>query len=713
MADKQLKLDDTKKIEIGQYLTTLRNIETQNRADLDTNIDEYWSRHFGTYSAKKNKNFPWSGSADIQTGIVQYSDSAIEGRFCNGINSLKFLSIVSRTSKVSADSAKNVENFFNNYWYHKTGVKKVILDFFQYTVVEGTGFLKIVPKKKNKKVKKYKFMEMFSNLKDKVLQPILGQDGQMQTEEKERDEFVGAVWENVKTNSIGFERAEGSLKNAGYVFNRFKLSPLQIWEKKEKSGWYNVDDILLKGVANPVPIVEADANQDKQNSEQTKNDYQGFDNTVSMKKIFYEWWMSYNMGTAEKPDYRYMMFVQSHDTGKLVYHEENAFFDTRKPYVSAPCWRVAGRIVGQGMPQRIGVLNDTIDTLFNQALDNNTRANTVCGVMVSQPGVDIEKFTGAPGQYMPVKSLDMIKNFDFPNRLGDINALLQAIMSLIERKSIVNDESMGRNTQQNRRNTARGTSMILQQYALNLDLLMQNIQEALREAVYQTMQCLYEFMPNEGIKYSYKNPKAGQEINPGQSQAIEPEFVEGTLKREDLEYIDDWDIGILQGVVDVMVNAEKQSATMILQAFGNDQTGEIDNFFVKKWFSEVMAPRQAKEIMRTPKETQMIKMVQQQAQVLQQKEKMIAMQSQKLDTALQQHQQRMIGEKAELEEAKFLHELEKAGVPDIEKVHRLEAFRQHYIAREKARSMGLNPDEAVKIPQGQPQGQPQPPQAGQ
>lgn len=708
----ELKLDDTKKVEIASYLNALRAIETQNRADLDQNMDEYWSRHFGLYSSKKNKNFPWAGSADIKTGIVQYSDSAIEGRFCNAINSLKFISIVSRTSKGSADAGKRVENFFNNYWYHKSDVKKVILDFFQYVVVEGTGFLKIIPRKISKKIKRYIFQEMFSNLKDKIIKPIMGDNGQMQTEEKEREEFLGAIWENVKTNSIGFERAEGSLKTAGYIYNRFTLSPAQIWERKEKSGWYNVEDILLKGIANPMPAVEVDANQDKQNSEQTKNDYQGFGNSISMKKIFYEWWMQYNIGTAEKPEYKHMMFVQSVDTGKLVYHEENKFFDNRKPYVSSPCWRVAGRVIGQGMPERISALNDAIDTLFNQALDNNTRANTVCGTIVDQPGIDISKFTGAPGQYMPVKSEVMIKNFDFPNRLGDIQTLLNTIMTLIERKSIVNDYGMGRETQQNKRPTAKGTAMILQQYALNLDLLMQNVQECLKDAVYQTMQCLYEFMPDEGIKYSYSNPKSGQEVNsgqplqPGQQPQVEPEYLEGVLRREDLEYIDDWDIGILQGAVDVMVNAEKQAATTMLQAFGQDQSGEVDNFFVKKWFAEVWAPRQAKEIMRTPKETQMIKAVQQQAQMQSQKEQLLNSQAQKMDAMLQQHQQQMIGEKAMLEEAKFLHDLEKQGVPDIEKVHRLEAFRQHYIAREKASNMGLNPDDAVKMPQGQTEAQP-------
>jgi hypothetical protein len=688
---KRIEIDDRKKKEIANYLTTIYNLESANRNDLDSNIDEYWSRYTTQYSAKKDKNFPFVGSCDFKGGIIEYSVSGVVGKFKNAVNSIKFASIISQTSKESAASAKNVENFINNFWYRKAGAKKVILALFQMLVVEGTAFIKVIPKRQVKKVKRFKFREMISNVVNKVRQYLPGQDGQIQTEDKERDEFLGAIWENVPTTKVMFDSSASSLEKSTFQMTEFDLSLSQINNKIKNDGWYNTEKIFKGVQANPQPTIKTTTNTDKGQSEQTKNDYQGFNNLLTTKKTFLEFWVEYNMGTVDEPDWQEMQFIQSYDTKELVWHDENRFFDKRRTLLSCPCWEVSGKIVGEGIPQRLASLSDEFDRLFNQATDNNTLSNTITGTIVEQPGMDIEKMTMQPGQFIPVKAHDNIKQFQFTNRLGDIQVLMQNLMILIERKSLVNDYSMGRGDSTNKKQTARGTQMLLQQQALALDALMQNVQELLRDAIYMTLQDLYEFMPNEGIKYSY------------QDEATQT-YKEGVLMRSDLEYIDDFDIGVLQGVVDVMVNAEKQAAQLLLQAFGQDQTGETNTYEIKKNFATVFAPRKAHDIMREPKEIQQLKMIQAKGQELMQKEQMINQQAAQLDQVMKQHQAHMIGEKAQFEEDKFMYELGKKGVPPQEAQVLLVQFRKAHIAREHAKMAGMNPDlaDGVPTPQEQP-----------
>jgi hypothetical protein len=694
---KKLNLSTEKKKEIASYLSELYSVAEMNDRDMSMRIDEYWNRNTGQWSAKKDKSFPWKGSADIQTGIVQYSVAGIEARYSSAINSIQFCSISSQVSEASNNAAKNAQNWINNFWRHKSSVNNVLLEAFQYETVEGTFFIQIVPDVSKKKVKKFSFKKMISNIKNIALQPIVGKDGEMQTEDKTIDDFIAARWVNVPRRLIKFDNSVNHLSKCHWICIEFEKSPAEIYElsKRKENPWYSVDKILKSTRPNDMPEQKLNANEQDM-SEQTKNDYIGYIHTLTSKKAFRQWWLSYNIGTSEAPGYRDMSFITSKDTSELVYDEENSFFDKRKPIVSGPCRRIAGRIDGQGIPMYIGSLNDAIDTLIDQALDNNTLANTVTGTAIPQPGFDPDKVTIQPGKWYPVKAHDNLKQWVFSNRLPDIAALEGILQGFIERKSLVSDYSLGRESQLNKHPTMRGTAMLLQEYGLNLDPLMQNTQEALKEALKQTLQCAYEFMPEKGITYSYQDKET-------------QEYKQGTLTRADLEYLEDWDIAVLQGAVDVMTNAEKQNAMQLFQTLGQDQTGEVDTFFVKENLAEKLAPRDKNKVMRSPKEQQAMQMMKQKAGQLQQAEQMMQQKSQRLAQQEQALNQRAAGEKAQIEEKKFLHELHKTNMTPEEKALRLAAFRKMYLQREMAQVHGVNPDEMQQPEQqGAPQTEPAP-----
>lgn len=666
---KTIILTPEQKKEIASFLQSLVISEEQNHTDLQQRIDEYWMRHFGMYSAKKDKNFPWAGSADIQSGLIMYSDSGIEARFVSALNTVEFVNISSGQSKESNAAAKNVMAFFNNYWQHKTNIREILATGFNYCVVEGTMFIKIIPQKGKKKIKRYKFMEFIANAVDTVKQLLPDKEGKPVVEEKERDEFLGATWEAVPRLKVNFDSSAMYL-NKDHCFwcqTEIEKTPSGIYEKVKEGKWYNLEKVIQGMPKNEVPQT---VDQSKTMNEQTKNEYTGYTHTLTSKKIFKEFFINgYNVGTKEKPDYRKMMFVTSKDTGELVYHEENTFLDGRYPLESAPFYRIAGRIDGQGQPQRLSKDNDTIDLLLDQAMDNNTLCNTLTGTIIPQPGMDLDKVQMQPGKFIPVKAHDNVKQWIFSNRLPDILNILNFEMGLAERKSLVSDYTLGRESSINKKPTVRGTAMLLQEYGLNLDPLMQNVQGCLKRCVYQTIQDIYEFMPGDSIEYSYFDP-------------AKQDYVKGKLTRSDLEYMDDFDIGVLQGAVDVMLQTEKQTASLLMQEFGQDQTGEINTYELKKNFVESVAPRDVNRFVKTPQDIEKLKqatqMLQQKAAELDQQQQTIMQQQQTLHGQVHAY----IGAKAKLEESKFVHELQKQGATPEQIQQAVIEFRKQYMARE-------------------------------
>jgi len=390
---KKFKLTEEKKKEIAAYLCSLYSIYEQNDKSVIDNLDEWWSRYTGQHSAKKDKSFPWNGAADIQTGIVSYSCSGIEARYSSALNSVQLVNISSQVSAASNAAAKNAQNWLNNFWRHKSGVNDVLLEAFQYNTVEGSFFIQIVPDVSKRKVKRFSVRKIVDGAKA-MFQSLVGQDGEMQAEDKEINDFIAARWVNIPRRLIKFDNSANTIQKCGAVCIEFEKSPAEIFElsKRKDNPWYNVKDILRSIKPNDLPTAENESDDDD-----TKNDYIGYSNTLTHKKKFYQWWIAYNVGTPDAPDYKEMTFIISKDTGNLVYDEENSFFDKRKPVVSGKCRRIAGKIDGQGIPMYIGALNDAIDIVIDQALDNNTLSNTITGTYIPGAGFDPDKHKLEPG----------------------------------------------------------------------------------------------------------------------------------------------------------------------------------------------------------------------------------------------------------------------------------------------------------------------------
>jgi hypothetical protein len=679
------KLNEVKRKEISEFFSTAIVQAETNRTGMRDEIKTYWSRHFGTYSCKSDKQSPFVGAADIQTGVVKINDAVLEARFYTALNTLTFCGMMARTSQEANAAAKKCEDFINNYWKHKSGVLQVLADAFQYNVVEGTMFLDIVPDNiKSKKKKKYK-RGMIKGLVDSVMGYLKDDQNNMITDDVPVTDFIGARWKNRPSLKILEIGSATNIQDLQGIALEYELTPSEIVAKKKNEGWYDIDKVIDIKQLNVQPTTN-EVTADNENEE--KNDYQGFDDTLTSKKKFYRVWCKYDTNNSGEVDNYILDFHK--DTMTLVNDEENPLFNGRFPVVSSPFYRIAGRIRGQGQPQRLGALNDENDILHDQIIDNNSLMNSLCGTAIPQKGFDPDKIKLVLGKMIPVMSHDAIKLFDLKNRLIDAQYIGQAINVLIERTSLVSDYSMGRESQVNKNPTARGTAMILREASMNLTPMMQNLQMALVDALKQTLDCLYEFMPPEGIKYSKTDVKMSPEGEPIENTE------EIIIKREDLEFRDEFEITVLSGAVEVMLDAERQTAMMLLQTFGNDQSGEINVSSIKKNYIEVFAPRQAKEFWRSPQEVQMLKMIQAKAQELQMREAKVM----ELEQTLGEARNQVIGQHAQMEEQRFIMDMERQGIPQERQQELIAQFRQEFINRNMAERNGNKPPvPQPKVPQ--------------
>ncbi|MCD6448895.1 MAG: hypothetical protein J7L34_00080 [Thermotogaceae bacterium] len=625
-----IELNEQKQREIVVYFRNLISERKQaNKELIEEKLPEYWERYLGTYSSKKNKSFPWEGSSDVHIPFSSFATTTLESRFVNALfNSRKFISLTPLTNE-AIEPARKIEDAFNFHITKKVGIFNIVCDMLQGILVEGTRFLKVYPYEYTRKKYKYALIRKIV----KGMEKILGYETDMfnnlikrQVEEKV---FI-PKWEEISVKDLFWEKGAVSIENASWIAQRLYFNTAEI----KKKNWINLDKIeniqLTKKRTDEV--------------EKTKSEFIGVDTNEWLDEDdyeIYEIWTTYDLGDGDN-EYQFVVDIKN---GILFYADENKFFDKRKPFVSIPCYRIAGSILGQSLPQRLALLNDELDTIHNIIIDNSILANAITYMYVPNKGFDPARIKIKPGVAIPVQSLDgVIKQFEFRNVSLDLYRLENFVINLLQKMSFVSDYALGEEAVE--RPTARGTLAMLQEFAINVNFLIKNIQDGLTKAVYQTLQLLYEFMPQEGIAYFSEQ---GEE----------------RLTREDLEYLDDMEITVLADAVRAMKDMDKQIAITLLQVFGADQTGEVDKYKIKKYFIETIAPHLAKDILRTPEEVRQLQMAQQELldkmQVLKQKE------------------DELMTKEGMLQEKELENELREAGYDEKEIQRRLKDFRRTYI----------------------------------
>jgi hypothetical protein len=630
--------DEEKKI-VDHFVAIIDNVIANRSLLDDVKLPEYWKRYEGDWSSKKNKSFPFIGSADVHVPFTTWASDAIDSRKYSSVFSSKLIFRALGTTKESREAAPRITSFVNHYMKKKMKVAVPYSDWFLGSVVEGQRFLKTISEKvitikeyfktrKNEDGKIIGMLKDFANIATGVF-----------VSEKKRTEKQKIISTDVATGDfIWWPSSADSIQGATGVAQRLYLTKYEIKKRVKTQGYIGKNIDRLKSPSGDDTKTKTQGNFEKKEGIESSTAFEA----VDVFKPF-EIWSQYKFDNQEEDEYTFVIDIKNR---VLLAANYNTNRDKRRPYVLNYHRKIPKRMIGQGMPRRLALMNDEMDTLHNIIIDNSILCNTFNFMYVEGKSQYLENWKLKPGGGIPVDSLEgTIKQLI----LGNPNLSLQQqesfVLSLLERLALVSDYNMGRESSQTTRPTARGTAMILHEFSVNFSKIAFNCQEAVREHVLQVMEILYEILPETTEYY----PNSDSEDS-------------AVFSRTDLEYIDDLEIVVLSDAVSASKQLQINNAGAIMDSLGQDQTGEINTLEVKKNFVNQIDRNVTDDIIRSSKEIQQLQQAQQQ---------------------LQQHARMLRQKEMELEEKEMIIQMKASGATDDEIKAEVTKWRTQEILEEQ------------------------------
>ena len=581
-----LNLSEEEQNKIVYFFTDLIDKALRDNEDLyKTKLLEYWKRYEGDWSCKKNKDYPYEGSADFHVPFTTWAVDATDSRAYNAIFSNEDVTKIKGTTRESRKPAKRVSAFINYYLLRKMDVEEVYSPWFLSSIVEGQRLLRTVPQKIITNKKFYRRSPDGSGyLFDKISKLLM-------PEKRIKEKTVLKSYD-VATNDFIFPSYAADIQSCPWIAERLYLTKYDLKLRVTTEGYIaeNVEKVKSK------ESVALDENELSQYQGAKEGIEEAFDRTDIHKPYLVHGRYQFKESEEEKE----CIFVIDTENKILLYAGYNETRDSRRPYTMVYHRFIPKRLLGQGMPRRLALMNDEMDTLHNIIIDNSALCNAITYLYVENKGFNPDKVKIKPGAAIPVPSLEgVIKQWVLGNPNLDLHQQENFVLSLLERLSLTSDYNMGRESSQTTRPTARGTAMLLNEFAMNFSKISRNIQRAVKHHILQVLNTLYETLPAKSIYYPEEKGD---------------EFIE--FNRADLEYIDDFEIITLGDAVSSSKQIQVNNAVMLHSSLGQDQTGEVNTYNIKKNLVEKTDRNLTSEIMRSPKEIQALQQAQ---QALQQK----------------------------------------------------------------------------------------------
>lgn len=602
-------LTDVQKTELGLKYSRLITQTVSNNSELYQNfIPQWWKRFKGNWSSKKDPNYPYPGASDFNVPIITWICWSHISRFVDslfgGVDVYKMIG----TNPEAIKAAMKIQRYANSQFRRRDVYYKPIVEWLERLVVEGTAILMPIYEKVYKKRVKYTKNTIIEKGINALKYAVNILSGKMEVEGKQILMWEGVKVHNVRLEDFIYPVGTTNVEESNWVARRFFKYRRDIEQMgkhpDENKRWFDITKELLDSL----PKVESKGEEDKDKQrDATNNDTIPTD----IDKPYELFAVNCFEDLDESGEYNdYLLIITS--TGKILWCDYNNDFDQKRRYTVTPLFRIAGMLAGQGFPERLALVSDEINTFDNLIVDNAVKSNCdiyTCKADKLASGLTPDKIVFRPGIVIPVKDHDALKRLDNTINQLDFKQRETFLMQIVERLGIINDTAMGRESEIERP-TFRGKYLNLQEFMVNLGVLMEEIQMGLKELIVNVLELTYQNMPQKGISFRYSN----------QEGKIESEI----LTREDLEYLDDIDIFVTVSSQNAIKGVVEQKLMMLLEKLGGDQTGEVNTAVLKKALVDFIIPELSSQIMRDPKEIQQLQEMQdllnQKAQILKHKE---------------------------------------------------------------------------------------------
>lgn len=175
---------------------------------------------------------------------------------------------------------------------------------------------------------------------------------------------------------------------------------------------------------------------------------------------------------------------------------EEVYRHGMRPFVTFGMFPVADAFWSVGYPFILDGLQAEINTIHNQRIDAGTIGNTPYGWYQPQAGLPAERVPLEPGVMIPVDDVNAVKMAQPADYTAWRRDEERVIWDLIEKRTKVNDITMGRpGDTQGASRTATGVQQLASQSAIGNDLQVRRIQEDFKRLLTQILALYRQYMP--------------------------------------------------------------------------------------------------------------------------------------------------------------------------------------------------------------------------
>lgn len=596
MENKKTKLPEHVQQQIVKHFKQMieQTIEARRVYDKEK-LPEFWKRYRGEWSSKKNKSFPWDGSADFNVPFITWACASNQSRMLNATMASSQFVRVSSDNIQAQEAVEVIQSYLDYFFSKKINIERLLLEYYQRLNVEGTVILKPVYEKIYKNIKSYKKNENFDgyalDLKEEIIDGVkqLMPSGKLKVETKDTLVYEGPNLYVVPIEDFLFPVFADDLQESEWIAQRLYLSYRQLKIRARDNGWINVDKIKVtdyETVKGQEIIEKLETNE--------------IDYNVESVKLFtpYEVWGFYDINDdGYEENCKFIIDIKQE---LLLDYEENINFLGLRPYSISQFHFIAGTLFGQGQPQRLSSMNDELDTTHNQIIDNATAINAFTfAYNPSQIPQKIDSLTIKPGTGVPVTSPTAITPLNFIRAPLNLYNHVMSLLDILKKLSTVSDASLGEESPNVERPTASGKAMLLQEFAVNFDIIIRNSNMGLKDSVEQILRLLYQHIPSEGMEF----PK----IKEGKYITENNIIKKVILKREHLEFINDLYITMTTSSINAVKGLEQNNIMALYDRLIQDPSLEINKLGLKEALIRAFDKNLLSKILRSPEEAEAIK----------------------------------------------------------------------------------------------------------
>lgn len=419
-----------------------------------------WQNQFEAKPEQEEKNFPFEKASNIVIPLHAMTVNAVVARQYNTMMGIKPLWTVTPLSSKWTDHAMPTQNFMEYVQKRELRIPVKLVDYFYDKCNMGTAFVKL------------------PWITERVRDKVYGDKGEIIVYEQEASD--GARFIPIPIQDFLFPMsAAQDIQTCHWVAHRFRLRFPQM-RAREKAGVYtNIAEVEKH--YSPAPP-----------DHELKQEERELINRVTERKEheLYEVWADYDVdgdGYEEK-----CVLTYHYEANKLLRPILNPFKHRRRPFVSVQCFPRPHRVYGIGYGQKLERLQEGITTAANQALDNNTIANTK--VMKGRKGKGIKPNQKIyAGKIFLLDDLDDLQEFD----LGTLNPyVLNVVNFLRDVSEEISSYNVGKESPVVKSGaTATSTLALIQEGTKQFDFLLNIDRLAMTEVAYQVYELYSQFQP--------------------------------------------------------------------------------------------------------------------------------------------------------------------------------------------------------------------------